>query len=129
MKKQKLPLYASGYGDYEKMVRFPVFNYSVEIVFTGSVSESHYYRTDEDSPDCHEGQYTELAGGGILYIQKEASYGTLAHECWHAVHHMLARVGAGLDEEVVAYHLGYLVDKVLEFRKELQILYPKEFKK
>ena len=40
---------------------------------------------------------------------------TVAHECLHAVWAMVKWTGARLDEEIVAYHLGFLVGRVFEF--------------
>jgi hypothetical protein len=44
--------------------------------------------------------------------------GMIAHECWHCVRRLLRYIGAELDNEVVAYHLGYAVNVVYEFVME-----------
>lgn len=59
-----------------------------------------------------------LHGGGpvvFIFLKPNASVGTIAHECWHAIRHMLNVVGVELDSETVAYHLGYLVQKTFNF--------------
>ncbi len=55
-------------------------------------------------------------GYSIIYLKKDAKIGTIAHESYHAVKHLMKFIGSpGDDGEVVAYHLGYIVDKAVEF--------------
>ena len=53
----------------------------------------------------------------FVFLKSSASVGTIAHESWHAVRHMLGTLGVDLDSETVAYHLGYLVDKIFRFMR------------
>jgi hypothetical protein len=50
-------------------------------------------------------------------LKPNVTEGTIAHESWHAILNMLVRVGADLDNEVVAYHLGYLVDEIVKLKR------------
>ena len=53
----------------------------------------------------------------LIFDIKYVDPGTIAHECSHAVWHMLKTVGVVPDDEVHAYHTGYLVNKVHKFMK------------
>jgi hypothetical protein len=51
----------------------------------------------------------------FIFFQHDASAGTIAHEAWHVVSRMLKLLGVEPDGEVVAYHLGYLVNQIFKF--------------
>ena len=56
----------------------------------------------------------------FIFLKSTASVGTIAHECYHAVCNMFKHIGTDMDEEMVAYHIGFLVDeifKLLRYRK------------
>ncbi len=116
------------FGDYEKVVRFPVFcNYRVHVVVTDDVQKSHSERKCGDDND-HAGVEALFCTNGkgpesYIFFQREASAGTIAHESWHAVRRMLLDIGSELDNEVVAYHHDYLVDAAFHFvwHEDLQI--------
>jgi hypothetical protein len=120
--------YMSPYGDYWSSVHFREFGYVTEIIFTHSIAESLGKRQDMFLPGEEMlGLYQE--DPNRLFIAISSSYGVVAHESWHAIYHMLQRIGAEVDNEVVAHCLGYMVDQILSFRRQLEICYPKEFKK
>jgi hypothetical protein len=50
-----------------------------------------------------------------MFLPPNAKASTIAHECWHALQGMLDFVNIKTDHECVAYHLGYLVQKVHNF--------------
>src|ERR1039458_5704373 len=113
------------FGDYERVVTFTVWSeYDVHIVFTEDIGRSRKARY---------GTYGLCDSAGALHVSAEhghahiffklsgAPTGIIAHECWHAIYHMMIE-WAGvteLDNEAVAYHLGYLVQKVIDFREAL----------
>lgn len=47
-----------------------------------------------------------------LFLPLDVTPDTIAHESWHAVRRMLLYCGAELDNEVVAYHLGFFVRNI-----------------
>lgn len=59
---------------------------------------------------------TEDDGLTYMLLNFTASPGTVAHESWHVVYRMLKGLGAKLENEVVAYHLGDLVRKITDFQ-------------
>ena len=50
----------------------------------------------------------------FIFLKEGVSPGTIAHESWHVVRRMMNYMDVELDNEVVAYHLGHLVDKICE---------------
>ncbi len=52
-----------------------------------------------------------------LVFRPNVDPGCVAHEAWHGVRHLLLDAGAILDNETVAYHIGYLVNQIHNIRK------------
>lgn len=113
------------YGDYERRVNFHVFGYAVFVVFTTdmvkSITSRGYSRLNIEATfqamHCREAGYPY---SHLFFQIGNCSNGTIAHEAWHVVRFMLADwCNVGLDNENVAYHLGYLVDCVSRFRNEM----------
>ncbi len=109
---------------YELDLFFPVFsNYKVKIVITREPIQVARYIADRDY--LREPQPREVAdafttsghGYSFVYLRPDTEIGTIAHEMYHAVEGLMDFIfpGAKRDEEVVAYHLGYIVDKAVEF--------------
>lgn len=106
---------------------FPVFsNYKVKIVFArpDDLRSVARYIADRDyqrEPELDAGSdafTTSSAEGGYanIYLPPNAEAGTVAHEAYHSVKGLMKFIGSlGDDSEVIAYHLGYLVDKAVEF--------------
>jgi len=55
-----------------------------------------------------------------LFFKRDNSDGIIAHEAWHAVFSMFEWAGAELDNEMVAYHLSYLVDRIASFKSHIE---------
>jgi hypothetical protein len=110
-------------------IDFPVFGYRVGVVFSTNVPRTvqQYFSNFDDSADteaCHCPCKNE--GKAMLFMPFAVEPGTIAHECYHAVRRMLSYEDVGLyevddesriDNETVAYHLGYLVKHVIAFQK------------
>jgi hypothetical protein len=100
------------------IVKFPVFSGFVV----------HVDRTDDmDEAISNHPIIADMTGGNdtadavtiydgdmecYIFILPNADPGTIAHEAWHAIRHMMLKVGVELDNEAVAYHLGYLVNRI-----------------
>ena len=104
-----------------KTVVFPVFSeYRVVLVVSSDIDASFKKRhgilgTNYNLAGC-EAAHQAIPGKmkAFLFFRPGATNGTVAHECWHTIHKMFGAVGACLDNEAVAYHLGYLVDKTTD---------------
>ena len=110
------------------IIEFPVFSsYCVHVEFTKDIQNtmrkypSIEYTSWSDREDRDNDAVTVETDSkhmSFIFLKPSCSAGTVAHECWHAVHNMLETMGAELDNETVAYHLGYLVDQVTKLRKK-----------
>lgn len=96
-------------------VRFPAFRYCVRITVASDMSE-YLTRTGTDSCDrcAPEAMHRCMDGESEIIFRPFPSAGTVAHESWHAIRAMLLEAGCELDNENVAYHLGFLVDQIHE---------------
>ena len=111
------------HGDYEKMVTFPVFSkYRVHLIFAKDIHKSLDVRYGDTSRHGDADAFCRHSKDGHTHIFMPfgVTDNTIAHECWHAVFEMFDYVAAGLDNESVAYHLGYLVEQVYDFKRKVQ---------
>jgi hypothetical protein len=113
------------WGDYEHIVKFPVLsNYFVHVIFTDSIARSRKarYGTEGAAEGAAALSSVAVGGHGHLFFKLDNSEGIIAHEAWHAVFRMFEWAGAELDNEMVAYHLSYLVDRIASFRSHIEFL-------
>lgn len=104
-------------------VEIPTFHWSIDIVVTREVVEYAKHRgwrsNGKESTTSGMNLFFDEDLLSVIIIQPDANAGTVAHEAWHCVRRMLLHMGADLDNEVVAYHLGYLVNKITDFKKKV----------
>ena len=105
----------------KKTVKFPVFsNYRINIIAATDIkkymSENSEFcdvcMSDDDSNTEAITLHSHETGASAIVVPLSASVNTIAHECYHAVRKMLEMHDVELGNEVVAYHLGYLVGEV-----------------
>jgi hypothetical protein len=99
-------------------VDFPAWRSWVKVLVTDNVFLSIQKRYSEHTEDdciamCM--HVTANPSCSLLVIPRDVSPGIVAHESWHAIYRMLNGLDAKLDNETVAYHLGYLVDRIDRF--------------
>ena len=122
--RKHLPKRHKKYGDYERVVRFPIFSdYTVHIIFTKDIKESNIKRYGSfNVGDCDACHRSSNNGHAHLFFKLgDCSSGNIAHEAWHAIHSLFidfAGVGV-MENEVVAYHLGHLVQEISYFKNDL----------
>jgi hypothetical protein len=115
------------HGDYQTRVSFPVFSdYDVLIVFTEDFQKSWDARfastvvTSAETQAFHWHHKPNDGHSRLFFKVGNCPSGVIAHECWHCVRTMLSEwIRCGLEDEVVAYHLDYLVQAVTDFRNQL----------
>lgn len=115
--------------EYKSKIRFPVFDYIVHLIVTDDVTASRQkfdYELGSYDHDAHTiGMYSwpdnNNAVGYLFLDSALINYGTIAHEAWHCVRIVLERAGAKLENEVVAYHLEYIVNEIHKFLQKKKI--------
>lgn len=102
-------------------VEFPMYHYNVYIVQTDNLQESRTLRAEViGALDSHLGPYVDglhctnnIEPDSWVFFTPDSTIGTIAHECFHAVWRMFKWMGAKPNNEIMAYHLGYLVDRAM----------------
>jgi hypothetical protein len=111
------------HGDYRKTICFPAFSrYKMHVVFTDDIARSKQARYGNPT-GCEGAEAIHIpneGGSSHLFFRMNAGPRIIAHEAWHAVRSLLLWAGAGLDNEVVAYHLGYVVEETHKFLNSLK---------
>lgn len=106
------------FGDFRRTLVFPAFSrYKLHIVFTDDIgrSKKHRYGNDNHCEGAEAIHIPNEGGSSHIIFRYTAGARIIAHESWHAVRSLLLWAGADLDNEVVAYHLGYVVEEVHKF--------------
>lgn len=105
-------------------IKFPVFcGYAVHIEKTtdigGSLKKYKYTRDlDIDLEDTQAiAVHVENQPTSMMFLPYNAPVGTIAHESWHVIRRMMEYMGVDDTNEAVAYHLGYLSQKVFDFMR------------
>lgn len=105
-----------------KTIPLKVFDYKVIVVVTDSILASRNKR-HKTFGSIYKGNPLALCTThgykweSYVFIKPSSSPGIIAHECWHAVRAIFKAISADIDEELVAYHLEYLVDKAYELQR------------
>lgn len=107
------------------IIKFPVFgDYAVSVEVAPHIEKAmeryrdtfHIEGYEEDCTNALTVHHPE-EGMSYVFLRPRASPGTVAHEAWHVLVHMWEGLGIELDHESMAYHLGYLVDKIDRYVK------------
>lgn len=96
-------------------------DYTVHVVVTNDVIKSGRKRDQTLAEDAEAEAlhiYRKAECASYLVFNRNPDLGTVAHECYHCVYRLMRWVGADMDNnEIFAYHLGYLVNVVYTFLK------------
>ena len=105
-----------------KWVEFPMYHYIVKIVITTDILHSRNKRAEEIGAKFEEKEspaglhsYNPDHSTCFIFLNPDTSMSTLSHECNHAIYRMFRYIGAqDVDEEIMSYTLGYLVQEVYD---------------
>jgi hypothetical protein len=101
-------------------IRFPVFGYTVYVVFTTDMERTVTSIPRIKGADTKDAAALHVSVAGkpwsYLVFKYKPTCHEIAHESWHAVRRMLLEwTEVGLNDEAVAYHLGYMATKLKDF--------------
>lgn len=98
-------------------IQFPIFGeFHIRVSFVADVVAESKKLSAEVSPLSI--AYTVLeTGKAHIVLAHHADAETIAHEAFHAVWALMKYVGAELEDEVVAYHLGHVVGLITKWGK------------
>lgn len=63
---------------------------------------------------CHKGRHS------YIFLRHDTTVGEIAHETWHVIYRQFNRIGADFENEIVAYHLDYLVGMIYDYVKRAE---------
>ena len=115
------------------MIPFPPFDYRVYVHFINNLKDSVEIVNKKEKFGMTKERINEVAYGGGFHLYSKsrptshvflpvyADSNQIVHECYHVVSNMFRWIEAEHEEEVFAYHLGYLVQQVItDFKKMLE---------
>lgn len=116
---------------HEAFFLFPVLSeYRVIIVLTDDIPASVMYLADRDFFNVPEHQqltdclachlHPGNRGHSYIVLKPKAHAGAIAHETWHMIYNLMKFTGIELEDEFIAYHLGYAVQQIVQFQYEVQ---------
>jgi hypothetical protein len=105
-------------------IHLPVFTYTFHIIYTDDIDKSRKTRKSELGPSETLSEYVDGLHSydkdepeSFIFFSPVSTVGVIAHEVFHALWQMFKYVGAKLENEIFAYHLTYILDKILDFKK------------
>lgn len=113
-------------GHRETFFTIPtIANYRIIIVLTKDIAASVAYLAERDNffadndrvqdcLACH--LHPKDRGHSYLVFGPNMAASSIAHECWHMIFNLMQFAGISLEDEFVAYHLGYAVQQVVDFQ-------------
>jgi hypothetical protein len=114
----------SQYGDYAKWVGFEIMaNYQVRVILTEDLIKSAKSRLGSEPGESADAfcYHVKDTGRSYIFLPLDAPESTVVHEAWHIIHRVLTYCHVvDMDDEVVAYHLDHLIEKIYEFKKAVK---------
>lgn len=113
--------------EVKTFVPFPLYNYRIYIIFTDSLEATAenlvvkgHLTKNHGIDDTTDGFHVRMPNQSFSYIVLPFTAGIneIAHECYHCIVNMFRWINAAHEEELFAYHLGYLVKLVVEDQKK-----------
>lgn len=110
----------------KKTIKFPVWSdYTVHVIITQDFITSAKFHCDEDIKTSYKALTVHIGDDNdsetkesFIFLTPDCDISSLVHECWHVIFHMMTYFEAKFEDEVVAYHLGYLTQQVYDFVKK-----------
>jgi hypothetical protein len=115
--------------EVKSVIPFPPYDYRVYVLFTDDIIASADKLADEGILTAnHNIDDTTQAfcvkprnrSFGYVVLQFSAKPMHIAHESYHAVSSIMKWIGAAHEEEVMAYHIGYLVGLIHKDQEKAQ---------
>lgn len=104
------------------IIEFPVFcNYVVHVEIASDLHTAMQKYPATRNVPLHETEalcaHKEDDSMSFIFLRPNANAGTIAHEAYHVARRILKYMGCEVDNESVAYHLGFIVNKITKFMR------------
>lgn len=98
-------------------VKFPIFqNFTIHVVFTDDWRAEAVKLNADLTDDSIAWTVSEGKAAHIIFPH-HPDPDVVAHETFHAIWALMKFAGAEMEEEVVAYHLGHVVELITKWSK------------
>lgn len=107
--------------EFKTTVPFPPYRYKVFVIFTDnlkgsadSLAKKGLLTKGHGIDDTSDGFHVLMSNQSYCFIvlRQFADINQISHEAYHAVSTMFRWIGAKHEEEIFAYHLGYLIEQI-----------------
>lgn len=108
--------------EFKTFITIPIYQYRIFVIFTSDLDETvknlknkGLMRKESNINDRNTGAFHlrfDDENFSYLIFKMNADSIQVTHECYHAVSTMFKWIGATYEEELFAYHLGYLAGEV-----------------
>ena len=125
-----MPLKPTGRNkEFKTFIPFLPYSYRIYVIFTDSLVESAnalfekgLLTKNHGIDDTTDGFSVRMPNQSYSFVvlKYNASINQIVHECYHAVCNMFRWVSAEHEEELFAYHMGYLVREVCRDQEKVQ---------
>lgn len=114
----------------QKHIYLDAYGYRITVVLTNSIEgslgkrEKTYPRTDwpksfDNTLALH--VYQSNNNFAHIILPFNPNVGTVVHEVYHALHRLMYWIGAEEENEIMAYHLGYVCHAVARFCNQVGV--------
>lgn len=91
------------------------YAYKVNFVVTGDVNRYVDWKHPELSGTKQLACHIYEGAESWIVLPEKASIDTIVHEVWHCVRRIMMYIHAELENEVIAYLMGWMTEKVVQF--------------
>lgn len=108
--------------EFKTVIPFPPYSYRIFLIVTDNLkavadklAKKGHLRANHGVDDTTDGFHVLMPNQSYSYIvvKFDANIQHITHECYHAVSTMFKWIGATHEEEIFAYHIGYLTQMVV----------------
>ena len=108
--------------EFKTFIPIPIYSYRIYVIFTDSLEETanklkkkgllaRSFDANEQETGAFHIKFSNESFSYLIF-KINADSNQISHECYHAVSTMFKWIEANHEEELFAYHLGYLVGEV-----------------
>ena len=124
------------FKEYKKLLKLPVFDYKFLIVYTNDFDKSinspqriRLMRLKEPY-ECLDKSFQAIhfavasTALSVIFVPLDADINQVSHEAYHAISRLMRFIGAKPEEEIVAYHLDWLIGEMCKIAKKADKKFP-----
>jgi hypothetical protein len=103
-------------------IGLPTLGYRVYVVITkdfrGVAKKIGLIDRDDEIKEKARALCCHSSGISYMFFKPDADPGEVVHETWHAIYRAMKHIGAEIENEIIAYHLEYVVSMAIDVLKK-----------